>query len=154
MHAAGEISKWITKNVNDPLLIGPDEESKNWVSLVAQNANAPFIILNKTRYGDRKVKISSPELEAYKHKTTVLVDDIISTARTMIEVVKHLKNSKMKDMVVIGIHAIFAGKAYQNLEESGVGRIVTCNTIPHSTNAIDLTNPLGKGIEKLIQRIN
>ena len=151
VHAAGEISKWIQQNISDPVLIGPDEESENWVSLVAQNANAPFIILNKMRYGDSNVEISLPDLEAFKNKTPVLVDDIISTAGTMIETIGHLRNSEMKAVVVIGIHPIFAGEAYQNLLDSGVGRVVTCNTIPHTTNTIDLSNPLRKGIEKLLQ---
>lgn len=154
VHAAEEISKWIRQYINDPVLIGPDEESKNWVSSVAENANSPFIILNKVRYGDRKVKITLPDIDEYKGKTPVLVDDIISTAKTMIEVLEHLKNKKMKAAVVIGIHAVFAGYAYQNLMDSGVGRIVTCNTILHPTNEIDLSDELGKGIEQLIQRLN
>ncbi|QYA26969.1 ribose-phosphate pyrophosphokinase [Gramella sp. MT6] len=154
LHAAQEISKWIELNVSDPVLIGPDEESKNWVSLVAKNANAPFIILNKTRYGDRKVKIELPDLEMYNDKTPVLVDDIISTARTMIEVVENLKDTKMKAAIVIGIHAIFAGNAYQKLIDSGVGSIVTCNTIPHPTNEINISDELGKGIQQLLQKLN
>lgn len=154
VHAAEEISKWIRQYINDPVLIGPDEESKNWVSRVAENANSPFIILNKVRYGDRKVKISLPDIEEYKGKTPVLVDDIISTAKTMIEVVEHLKNREMKAAVVIGIHAVFAGDAYQNLRDSGVGRIVTCNTISHLTNEIDLSDELGKGIKQLLQRLS
>ncbi len=153
LRAAEEISRWVKQNVRDPFLIGPDEESKPWISQVAKNANAPFIILNKIRYGDRNVKVSWPDLEAFKNKTPVLVDDIISTAGTMIETIKHLKNSEMKNVVVIGIHAIFAGDAYQNLMDSGVGQLVTCDTIPHTTNAIDLSNLLGKGIEQLLQRI-
>lgn len=154
LHTAEEISKWIEQNISDPVLIGPDEESKNWLSLVAKNANAPFIILNKTRYGDRNVKIDMPDLEMYKDKTPVLVDDIISTAGTMIETIGHLENSKMKSAVVIGIHAIFAGNAYQKLKDCGVGRIVTCNTIPHPTNEIDISHELGKGIQQLLQKLN
>ncbi len=153
VHAAEEISKYIRQHINDPVLIGPDEESKNWVASVAAKANCTYLILNKKRFGDRKVKITLPDLEAYKDKTPVLVDDIISTAKTMIEVVEHLKKSGMKTAVAIGIHAIFAGDAYQELTDSGVGRIVTCNTIPHPTNGIDLSIQLTRGIQQLIQRL-
>ena len=56
----------------------------------------------------------------------------------------------MKPAVCIGIHAVFAGNAYQELKDSGVAKIVTCNTISHPSNAIDLSNILIKDIKKLI----
>lgn len=50
----------------------------------------------------------------------MLVDDIISTARTMIETVGHLQKVGMKAPVCVGIHAVFAGNAYQDLLNTGV----------------------------------
>jgi len=153
IHADNEISKWIKKNIHDPIIIGPDIESKQWVSHVAKRAEAPFIVLTKTRLSATEVKISIPKTELYKNETPVLVDDIISTAHTMIETIKHLKKEGMKPAVCIGIHAVFAGNAYQELLESGVDKIVTCNTISHPSNAIDLSNILIKDIVKLISKM-
>lgn len=139
VHAAGHISEWIKKNLELAVLIGPDAESEQWVSEVARKADAPFTVLQKTRRGDRDVAVSAPKLEEYRNRTPVLVDDIISTARTMIETVRHLKNLKMKPPVCIGVHAVFAGNAYRNLLDAGVEKVVTCNTIPHVTNEIDIS---------------
>ena len=122
-----------------PLLIGPDSESEQWVSEVAKNANAPFIILQKERLGDRDVKVTIPEVEKYLNHTPVLVDDIISTAHTMIETVNHLKQLAMKAPVCIGVHAVFAGNAFEELSMSGAQQIVTCNTIKHQSNKIDVS---------------
>lgn len=140
VHAADHISDWIKNNIKNPVLVGPDSESEQWVSEVAKNANAPFIVLEKTRHGDRNVEVSIPQVEAFKAYTPVLVDDIISTARTMIETVKHLKKAGMQPPVCIGVHAVFAEHAYQGLLNSGVAKVVTCNTIPHESNAIDLSD--------------
>ena len=140
VHAADHIFKWIKNNIEKPVLVGPDSESEQWVSKVAKNANAPFIVLEKTRHGDRDVQISVPQVEDFKHHTPVLVDDIISTARTMIETVEHLKGAGMQPPVCIGVHAVFADKAYQDLREAGASKIVTCNTIPHESNVIDLSD--------------
>lgn len=140
VHAANHISQWILENVASPLLIGPDIESEQWVSMVAKNAHAPFIILSKKRRGDSEVKISIPKVKSFLHYTPVLVDDIISTARTMIETVGHLKNAGMKPPICIGVHAIFANQAFQKLLDSGIAKVVTCNTIPHESNAIDLSD--------------
>ncbi len=82
------------------------------------------------------------------HHTPVLVDDIISTARTMIEAVKHFKSTKIKAPVCIGVHGIFAGDAYDSLIKAGAGQIITCNTISHFSNAIDLSTILSGSIEK------
>lgn len=140
VHAAGHISDWIKKNLRSPVLIGPDAESEQWVAEVARKAGAPFTVLQKTRRGDRDVAVSVPQLEKYRDHTPVLVDDIISTARTMIETAKQLKNLEMKQPVCIGIHAVFAGNAFRDLLDSGVEMVITCNTVPHATNGIDVSD--------------
>ena len=151
IHAANAISKWIKNNIENPVLIGPDSESEQWVSEVAKNANAPFIILHKERHGDRDVEISKPvSVEKYKNSTPVLVDDIISTAHTMIETIEYLKKTGMKPPICIGIHAVFAGNAYQELLNAGAKKIITANTIPHESNHIDLSDLIAEGVKELM----
>ena len=150
IHAGKEISEWIMENVRNPVLIGPDAESKQWVLDVAKRANAPFIVLQKVRLGDNVVKVSIPEVVQYKKATPVLVDDIISTGHTMLETIDHLKEEGMKPPICIGVHAVFAGNAYQELLDARVERLVTCNTIPHPSNEIDLNEEMSEAIKKLI----
>lgn len=149
MHASAHISSWIRNNVENPVMIGPDSESEQWVSKVAKNAGTPFIVLEKTRHGDRHVEVSVPHVEAYQNHTPVLVDDIISTARTMIETVGHLNRAGMKAPVCIGVHAVFAGTAYADLMSAGARKVITCNTIPHKSNEINISDLLAEGLEKL-----
>jgi len=139
LHSAKLISSWIKNNIQQPLLIGPDSESEQWVSEVAKAAGAPFIVLQKTRRGDNDVDVSVPHTEKYIEHTPVLVDDIISTANTMIETIGHLKKASMKPAVCIGVHAVFANSAYGNLIRSGIKEIITCNTISHISNKIDVS---------------
>lgn len=142
MHAANHISAWIKNNVPNPVLIGPDEESEQWVADVAKNADAHFTVLKKIRHGDNDVEVSVPHIETYKTCTPVLVDDIISTGRTMIETILQLKQAGMKAPVCVGVHAVFAENAYQNMQNAGTAKIVTCNTIPHPSNQIDISDLL------------
>lgn len=148
LHATAAIAAWIEENVNDPVFIGPDEESSQWVADVARRAHAPFTVLSKIRRGDRDVEVSSPELDDYRQRTPVLVDDIISTAHTMIETVGHLKAAGMHPPVCIAVHGIFAGNAYDELKNAGAGQIVTTNTIPHPSNAIDIVGLIAKALAK------
>jgi ribose-phosphate pyrophosphokinase len=150
LHANDSIANWIKQNVSKPVLIGPDAESAQWVSEIAQKSNSPFLILEKKRHGDNQVEISIPQLELYYHHTPVLVDDIISSAATMIETVKHIDFLKLNPAVCIGVHAIFAGHAYDNLLNAGVEKIITCNTIQHPSNGIDISNIVGMLLKKSI----
>ncbi|MBL1148489.1 MAG: ribose-phosphate pyrophosphokinase [Pseudomonadota bacterium] len=142
IHAADAIAGWIKGNVEKPVLIGPDEESEQWVSDVAARADVPYTVLTKTRRGDKEVEVSVPDVDQYKAHTPVLVDDIISTAHTMIATVIHLKRAGMNPPVCIGVHAVFSGGGYEALQKAGTAKIVTCNTIPHPSNAIDLSSLL------------
>lgn len=139
LHASQSISSWIKTSISNPVLIGPDSESEQWVSQVALEAGAPYVILNKERHGDRQVDISIPEIDVYRNHLPVLVDDIISTAHTMIETVRKLLKLGFGQPVCIGVHAIFVDHSFQELLDAGASQIVTCNTIPHSTNSIDLS---------------
>lgn len=136
LHAAPLLSSWIKANIPNAVLIGPDSESEQWVSEVANAADVPYVVLEKTRKGDKDVQVSVPHLDGKADKTPVLVDDIISTARTMIETIGHLKNANFNAPVCIGVHGIFAEDAYSLLRQSGAAQIITVNTIPHETNKI------------------
>lgn len=149
LHAAPAISGWIREAVTNPVLIGPDGESEQWVGAVAKDAGAPYVVLEKTRRGDRDVVVSVPDVEQWRESTPVLVDDIISTARTMIETVEHLKAAALAPPICIGVHAVFADHAYPDLQTAGARRIVTCNTIPHASNAINISALLVAGIHSL-----
>ncbi|OGV48996.1 MAG: phosphoribosylpyrophosphate synthetase [Legionellales bacterium RIFCSPHIGHO2_12_FULL_42_9] len=150
LHAAHLISSWIRSNVNNPVLIGPDSESEQWVSGIAKEADAPYLILEKVRRSDDQVEIKSFNILPYRTHTPVLVDDIISTAHTMIEVINHLKTKKMKSPMCIGVHAIFANDAYRALQEAGAERIVTCNSVPHASNQIDISDIICQGIQNIL----
>lgn len=147
LHETDNIARWIQEHVQNPVLIGPDGESVQWVEEIAKKSQSPFLILEKIRKGDDTVVISIPNIEPYQGSTPVLIDDIISTGMTMLGTIGHLESLKMKPPVCIGVHAVFADNAYQELLASGIERIVTCNTIKHPSNGIDITNGIIKQLE-------
>ena len=138
IHAAPLVADWISRYINKPLLVGPDSESEQWVRDLSHRSGAPYIILEKTRHGDRDVDVSVPEVNKWLQHTPVLFDDIISTGRTMIETVGHLNHAGLTSPVCIGVHGLFADNACQELLKAGAGKIVTTNSVIHSSNSIDL----------------
>lgn len=145
VHAAPLVSEWIKANVTNPLIIGPDSESEQWVAAVASDVGAPYSVLEKVRHGDRDVEIRVTDLEQWKGRTPVLVDDIISTGRTMIEAVHLLSSQGWPSPVCVAVHGLFADEADRVLARLGA-RVVTTNSVPHATNAIDIKKALAAHI--------
>lgn len=149
--AAPLLARWVRTHVPDAVIIGPDSESEQWVSKVAAESDAPFVILEKVRKGDRDVEIRVPGLDRYEARTPVIVDDIISTARTMIKAIEHLRDRKARPPVCLGVHAIFADRAYEELKNQDPSAVVTCNTVPHLSNGIDVSLPMAAALREMLR---
>lgn len=150
LHSAPLLAEWIGKNVTDPLLIGPDIESEQWVAEVAASVGAPYRVLRKTRHGDRSVDIEVPDLEPYSGRTPVLVDDIVSSARTMIETAGHLARQGMRPPVCVAVHGLLSKAAFRELSAKA-SAVVTTNSVPHPSNAIDLAPVIAAGVREFFE---
>ena len=146
--AAGPVGEWIRANVDQPVIIGPDEESGQWAEQIARVAGAPSRVLRKTRRGDYDVSIAADGLDLPEGATPVIIDDIASSARTMIEAVEIVRSSGAPAPVCIAVHAIFAGDSYAELSKAGATRIVSTNAVDHPSNAIDLTPVLAPALRR------
>ena len=144
--SAPAIAEWVRAQVTLPHIVGPDEESEQWASDVAARASCPFSVLRKHRSGDRSVQITLPNLPTLRGRTPVLVDDIISSGRTMATAVRELVAEGLAAPVCIGVHPVFGGDALATLQAAGAERIVSCNTLQHPTNAIDVTDSLAESV--------
>lgn len=148
--AAASIAEWIAANVDAPLLLGPDSESAQWVAQVARLARCPYVVLDKQRHGDREVEVSVPQIERWRDRSPVLVDDIVSTARTMMAAAHHLQTAGLRAPVCVAVHPIFADSAYHDLLRAGARRVVSCNSIPHPSNVIDLHPRIADAVRELL----
>jgi ribose-phosphate pyrophosphokinase len=150
VHAAEGVASWLRDHVHQPLLIGPDEESAQWIIDVATRAHAPHVVLSKQRRGDRDVEVSVPDVSHWRSQTPVLLDDIVSTARTMIETVGHLRRAGLPAPICVAVHAIFAQTAFDDLRVSGAAEIVSCDTIKHPSNRIALESEIAIAVRELL----
>lgn len=151
VRAAGPIARWIEREVDDPVLVGPDEESEQWVSPVAQAGGFPTMILDKVRHGDYDVQVTGPDSPIEATGQPVILDDIISTGRTMLEAVRYLDELSLAPPICIGIHGLFVDDAMEILDRE-VADIVTCNTVCHPTNAIDIGDELAQVVTEVLER--
>ena len=151
LHAAPTLATWIREKVPNALVIGPDAESEQWVAAIADAANVPYVVLAKTRLGDRDVRIDFPNIEAWRGRIPVLADDIISSGRTMEVAVKRLRELGFAQPVCVGVHGLFAKDAYQRLSAAGAARIVSTNTVVHPSNGIDISGIMAETITPFVK---
>ena len=148
--AADAISQWVQREVVQPILIGPDAESRQWVMKIGGLVPAPIAVLEKQRRGDFSVSIEETAIDAIGSGTPVIVDDIASSARTMIETIELLKRHERAPPVCVVVHPIFAGDAYESLQRADPARVVSTNSISHQSNAIDISETLAEAVRKVV----
>lgn len=149
VHSAAPIADWIARNEPNPLLIGPDIESEQWVSEVAGRIGAPYRVLRKERLGDRNVKITLPEMAEFRSRTPILIDDIVSSGRTMIESAQHLRALGFLAPTCIAVHALLSPAAYRLLTDVA-GKVVSTNTVLHDSNGIEVSDLLATATAQLL----
>ena len=150
LHAAPAIASWLRAHVPNSVVIGPDVESRQWVEAIAQLAGAPALVLEKLRRGpfDVEVKISSQDVPA--GRTPVLLDDILSTGSTMRAATATLRRAGSPAPVCVAVHAVCADDVPARLLAEGAARVVTCNTIRHPSNAIDVGPLVADGVATML----
>lgn len=139
VHVVAELTAWIAANVDKPLIVGPDGESTQWATAVANLLCAPSVIAQKVRHGDHEVDVHLPEPIRWDDHTPVLLDDIISTGKTLVETVRRLRALTAKPPVCVAAHGVFAEGSLEALRGEGVGQIVTSNTIANEAAQIDVS---------------
>jgi ribose-phosphate pyrophosphokinase len=148
--AAPLIARWLRSHVQAPWLIGPDQESEQWVAEVAGLVGAPWTVLAKTRRGDREVGVRLAGRERWPERTPVLLDDIISTGQTMLAAARLLNKAGLGAPLCLGVHALFDADAERQLLAAGVTRVLSCDTITHPSNAIRLAPALARAVRQLV----
>jgi ribose-phosphate pyrophosphokinase len=63
-------------------------------------------------------------------KDIVIIDDICDTAGTLAKAAALLKDKGARSVRALVTHPVLSGKAYENLNNSVLEELVTCDTIP------------------------
>jgi ribose-phosphate pyrophosphokinase len=120
------------------------------VRAVADAVGAPHVVLTKRREGDRDVRVEAPDLRAFRDRSPVLIDDVISTGSTLAEAARLVCGQGLAEPVCLAVHAVCSGNAYDGVMSAGCRAVVTCNTVPHPSNAVDVSGPLSDAIRSLL----
>ncbi len=137
--AAPLLAKYLTDNyqLEDPVIIGPDEEAERWAKGAGEFLDADWDYMIKKRLGPEEVEIKPRKLEV-EGRDAMVIDDIISTGGTMVEAIKILKKHGARKIYAACIHAVLAGDALKKVRKAGAEDIFATDTIERNISKVSV----------------
>jgi ribose-phosphate pyrophosphokinase len=116
-------------------IAAPDEGAAAFAETIAKASNKELILLKKVRPAQEKVKIVAIDGNV-THKKILLVDDIISTGRTIAGCAHALKDLGAASVAAAASHGVFSRGSQELLEQSPLEHVFVTNTIPQESRGI------------------
>ena len=147
--ASDTIADFLKDRFEDALLLGPDSESEQWVAGIASAIGFNYAVARKTRLDDLKVEVNLPDYD-YRRKPVIVIDDMVSTGRTLADTVRLLRRSGADRIYAAVTHALFCGDAEAQLRSAGVEAIWSTDSVTHSTSCMKLDTLLAETLKTIV----
>ena len=161
LHATKAMSDFLQQHFASPIIIGPDEESAQWVKAIAKPQHWHYSVANKQRFDDKHVAVQLGDVACdferdsisnfandINAEDVVIVDDIASTGKTLEQTVIQLQQYQPKSISIIVSHAFFVDDAISRLKSLGVDNIWSSDSVIHTTNAFSIIDTIAEQIKK------
>lgn len=143
------IAEFVAQQRVRPVLIGPDEESEQWVATAAKAKGLDYAVATKVRRGDNDVTVELPQCDV-KDRAVVIIDDIVSSGHTALEAAKIAFTRGASSVDIACTHALLAGNARQMITDAGVEHIWSCDTVRDESNAIHIAELIAEAIKNAL----
>jgi ribose-phosphate pyrophosphokinase len=147
LSAAPLIGTFLRQHCGGALVVGPDEESVQWVREAAQRGGLEWVVAHKVRRGDHDVTVELPDCNV-AGRAIVLLDDVASTGTTLVRAALALRAAHAGPIDVMVTHGLFVGDALGALAAAGVARVWSTDTVAHSTNAVSVLPLLAEALAR------
>ena len=123
-------------------LCAPDQGARDFVKELYTRLGMPkakFLLLDKERFGERKVQItlhreSESTFEEIRGHDVVLLDDMVRTGSTVVKTCQFLKQIEPGRMVFGVTHFYASEEGRQKMADVAINEILTLNTLPTILN--------------------
>ncbi len=119
---------------NYDAIAAPDQGAYELVKKLASKCDLEAIFLTKIRPEQELVKILEYD-GMVKAKRILIVDDMIATGNTIIEVAKTLKKLGATQVSVWATHGLFSGNAKHVIEKNGIAKIYVTDSLPQKNHS-------------------
>jgi len=159
LHATNAMSTFLQQHFKSPIIIGPDEESAQWVKAIAKPQRWRYSVATKQRFDDKHVAVSLGDLTLsessephsaneqpmkIEDQDIVIVDDIASTGKTLEQTVQQLAPYKPASISILVSHAFFVDGSIDRLTKLAVNNIWSSDSVIHSSNAFSIIDTIAE----------
>ena len=130
------------------LLVGPDAESEQWITLAARRHGLDHSVCTKVRSGDRDVAVALPAGDV-SGRAVVILDDMASTGHTIAAAARLLRDAGAASIDAAVTHALFTPQAMDLMRDSGIGEVWSTDCIAHASNAVHMAPLLADALARL-----
>jgi len=135
-------------SLENPLVVGPDEEAERWAREAAEQLRCGYDILEKIRLSDTEVSIKPKRMDVRGHDV-LIVDDIISTGGTMAETCTALLNMGARRVLVACTHPLLVGNALARVLRAGAEDVIGTDTVPSPVSYVTVAPVISKAIREI-----
>ena len=138
------------KRLVKPLVIGPDAESERWAADAAKMLGTDFDVLEKTRVSAKEIHIKPRKLDV-KGRDVLIIDDIVSTGGTIMEVIKSLKAQGANKITAACTHAVLSDiDTLTGLFRAGMDEFIATNTINNEFGIVDVSGIIADKLKAIV----
>ena len=139
------------KKLPNLTVVSPDAGGVERARAFAKKLDAPLAIVDKRRV-DLDVTEVMNLIGDVKGRSTLIVDDIIDTAGTLVKTAEALLREGATQVFAACTHAIFSGPAAERIENSRITEVVATDSVPLSEAAKKLKNVTILSVADLLAR--
>jgi len=142
LSASPVLIKWFKSlKLANRVFVSPDVGNVKRAQVYAQQLGGDITIIDKRRKSGSQTEAKNI-IGDVEGKNVIMVDDMITTAGTMTEACKILRDHGVKDIYISATHAVFAPPAMERLANCNFTKIAVTDTIPIGTRADALKDRL------------
>jgi ribose-phosphate pyrophosphokinase len=134
---------------DNPLLVGPDGESRQWVEAIARPRGLEFLLGRKRRFGDRVVDIVIDGVERAAGRSVVLVDDLVSSGETLKGAARLLREAGAARIEALVTHCLADAGDLGEIAHAGISSLRATDTVYGPTGSIHVAPLLA---QQIVQR--
>lgn len=124
------VEYFMHREVTNLIAVAPDIGSVKMARAYAKRLGVSLAIVDKRRPRPDAVETMNI-IGDIDRKNVVIFDDIVSTASTLVEAAKALKDAGARDIYAAVTHGVLCGDAIARIVDSPVKEIVITDSIPH-----------------------
>ena len=118
------------KQIENKVVVATDAGSSKKAYKYSTHFNCPIALIDKRRSSNDDKAIATNIIGDIKGKNAIIFDDEVSTAGTMVEAAKILKENGANKIYAACTHGILCGPAIERIKNSPIKELIVTNTVP------------------------